>query len=180
MTREPVYWLTTTNSNYVLLEDKANVAGSMSITNAAEEVVEDLIANGHVKHDTIIYYIDTEQRVDLLLHDGVKFTGFQSGFDTFDEFQKQVMHRVDYDMLDKIKSEKECVPLNKVHVIFMNDGPMYAYIGPEELAHLKSEELAEAHYDKIKYQCSGIGQFEDYDDYRRRCYWHIHTVECNK
>lgn len=83
-----------TNTDYVLLEDKAIVANSMSITNDAEAVVEDLIAKGYVKPNTLIYYIDTDGRVDRLLHDGIKFTGFQFGFDSIHEFHKQVTNRV--------------------------------------------------------------------------------------
>lgn len=62
--------------NYVLLRDVGPWHLYMTITNSAEEVVQEVLAKyGNRK----IYYIDSEGQTDQLKHDGEKFTGFAPG-----------------------------------------------------------------------------------------------------
>jgi hypothetical protein len=43
--------------------------------------------------DTILYYIDTDGRVDILEHDGNgNFTGFKPGFDSEEDFFNERGH----------------------------------------------------------------------------------------
>jgi len=72
---------------WVLIRDNANETQTMSVTNDAENVVKYLKENALLFKDTILYYIDTDNRVDILEHDGNgNFTDFKSGFENEDEF----------------------------------------------------------------------------------------------
>lgn len=72
---------------WVLIRDNANETQTMSVTNDAENVVKSLKDNAIISSDAIIFYIDTDGRVDILEHDGNgNFTGFKPGFNTEDEF----------------------------------------------------------------------------------------------
>jgi len=59
----------------------------------------------------------------------------------------------------------------EVHVICCNDSVEFAVIGDQEKAKEKMAELSAAHFKKNKWS------FRDNDEYRIRCYWHIHTVD---
>jgi len=74
---------------WVLIRDNSNEMQTMSVTNDAENVVMFLKENALLFKDTILYYIDTTGRVDILEHDGKgNFTGFKSGFENQEEFFK--------------------------------------------------------------------------------------------
>ena len=59
----------------------------------------------------------------------------------------------------------------KAHIICCNDSVELAVIGSERKAFIKIEELADAHYEKTK------SFWRSKKQYRKRCYWHFHTVE---
>ena len=63
----------------IWIEDLSNSVGCMSITNAAEYVIEDLIGKGLLFPGKRVYYTDTDGRIDELCHNGVAFTGFAPG-----------------------------------------------------------------------------------------------------
>ncbi len=60
---------------YVVIEDMCNTMGGMSITNAAEEVVDEILKN-HLLNGRRIFYIDTDGCESELKHDGFIFEGF--------------------------------------------------------------------------------------------------------
>lgn len=72
--------------NWILISDNAIVYNTMSITNDAEGVVDVLLKSGDLKKDKILYYVDTDNRVDILDHDGIKFTGFLPAYSNFNSF----------------------------------------------------------------------------------------------
>ena len=62
----------------------------MTVTNDAEAVVKFLKDNVILVGNAILYYIDTDGRVDILEHDGKgNFTGFKSGYASLDDFNKE-------------------------------------------------------------------------------------------
>jgi phage protein D len=75
------------NKDFILL-DNIDSAGK-SITNDAENIIEDLIKASNVDiNNKLVYYIDTEGRVDILKHNNIKFTGFKFGFNNYKQFIK--------------------------------------------------------------------------------------------
>ena len=58
----------------------------------------------------------------------------------------------------------------QVHVICINDGIEFAVIDDKIKAEIKMNQLSDAYYDRNKFA------FKDKEDYKRQCYWHIHTV----
>ncbi len=72
-------------ASYVILEDTwdriliQDRGVGMSITNDAEAVVQDLINKGLIHAKKVILYQDTENNVDRLVHDGIKFIAFGRG-----------------------------------------------------------------------------------------------------
>ena len=56
--------------DWVLIRDNANETQTMSVTNDAENVVKFLKDKAILIGDSILYYIDTDGRVDILEHDG--------------------------------------------------------------------------------------------------------------
>ena len=60
----------------------------------------------------------------------------------------------------------------KVHVICCNDHPEFAFVGDLNSAYEKMGKLKEVYYEanKMSFNCS-------YEAYKRRCYWHIRTVD---
>jgi len=54
----------------------------LSVTNAAEEVVEELVARGAVGREGEILYYDSEGHLDKLLVSDGQFMGFAPGRDT--------------------------------------------------------------------------------------------------
>ena len=78
------------NLSYVLISDNANELQTMSVTNDAENVVKYLKDNAVLIGNAILYYIDTDGRIDILEHDGNgTFTGFKSGYENEEEFWKE-------------------------------------------------------------------------------------------
>ena len=72
---------------YILIQDNcSNANPSMTITNDAEDVVEDLFEKNLIGPFSLIFYIDTDGRVDELLHEYRRFIGFRSGYDTLQDF----------------------------------------------------------------------------------------------
>lgn len=77
--------------NFVLISDNTNEEGTVSITNDAENVIKWLNGQRILKGKRL-FYIDTEGRVDELIHDGVgNFIDFRSGFNTIEEFEQEKM-----------------------------------------------------------------------------------------
>ena len=76
------------DSRCILIKDEALIYGTMSVTNDAESVVEDVHKRFNLT-DKILYYIDTDGRVDILGHDNGIFDKFISGFDNISEFNKK-------------------------------------------------------------------------------------------
>lgn len=60
----------------VLIRD---TGGQLSVTNDAETVVAMLLAAGDLHPGQRLFYFDSEGRLDELVHDGSKFTGFKPG-----------------------------------------------------------------------------------------------------
>ena len=57
-----------------------------SITNSAEQVIEYLYNTENILEGIRCFYIDTEGRVDELLHAERKFIGFKPGYENITEF----------------------------------------------------------------------------------------------
>jgi len=77
--------------DYILIKDMYNLhAPSMTITNDAEAVVEHLFEQQLVGPSTRIFYIDTDCRVDELLHKYSAFDGFKFGYDTLQDFYDNI------------------------------------------------------------------------------------------
>jgi len=71
--------------DFIYIEDLAEKYQCMSVTNDAEAVVDFLHKSIGIKN-RIIYYRDTMNRVDILMHKDGVFTNFAPGFDSFEEF----------------------------------------------------------------------------------------------
>jgi len=83
-----VFKIVENNNSYILIEDLANQLNTMSITNDAEDVIKYLTEKYNIQNK-VIYYIDTDNRVDILEHDNFgNFTGFKPGYETIKEFLK--------------------------------------------------------------------------------------------
>lgn len=65
----------------ILIVDQSELYGCMSVTNAAELVIEDLFKRGLLSAGKRVYYEDTMGEVDELCHENGKFTGFAPGPD---------------------------------------------------------------------------------------------------
>lgn len=77
--------------DWVLIRDNSNEKQTMSVTNDAENVVRFLKDKAILIGDSILYYIDTDGRVDILEHDGNgNFTDFKFGYDNEEEFYKYI------------------------------------------------------------------------------------------
>ena len=76
---KPTYRILKQTDDIVLIEDTCDETGARSVTNAAEDVVEDL--TGMLQGRRLLY-IDTMGEQDELLHDGQgKFLGFKPARD---------------------------------------------------------------------------------------------------
>lgn len=74
------YQVLENTNTYILIEDLSNDDPyAMSITNVAEEVVDNLISCGILTADKRLFYIDTMGQKDELAHNGEEFLGFKSG-----------------------------------------------------------------------------------------------------
>jgi hypothetical protein len=77
--------------DWVLIRDNAVEKQTMSVTNDAENVVRFLKDKAILISNSILYYIDTDGRVDILKHDGNgNFTGFKAGYESVEEFYKYI------------------------------------------------------------------------------------------
>lgn len=78
------------SDKYVLIADNSALSGTMSITNDAEAVVRNLHKRLNLTNKDL-YYVDTDGRVDLLVHDNAgTFIGFIAGYNTIEEFYKKI------------------------------------------------------------------------------------------
>ena len=93
MNNQPEYTIEIKTDKYVLIRDHANYYQCMSVTNGAEKVVEYLYENG-ILGDRKLFYIDTNDRVDELLHLQERFTGFKQGFSNLLEFNGTLANEV--------------------------------------------------------------------------------------
>ncbi len=75
-------------NDYFLIRDRAEIMETMSVTNDAEAVVKFLYDKDSLG-DKILYYIDTNDRVDILEHNKAIFTGFKPGFSSIKDFIKK-------------------------------------------------------------------------------------------
>lgn len=74
------------NEKYILIKDLYDSnCPTVTVTNDAENVVKFIIEYYKVKNEQI-FYIDTNGRVDELLHDGSEFIGFKFGYNNLEEF----------------------------------------------------------------------------------------------
>lgn len=62
--------------NMLVLRD---LNDGMSITNDVDNLVLHLRNTGQIHSETVLYYYDSEGRLDQILHDGRKFCGFTPG-----------------------------------------------------------------------------------------------------
>ena len=77
--------------DWVLIRDNANETQTMSVTNDADNVVKFLKDKAILIGDSILYYIDTDNRVDILEHDGNgNFTNFKAGYENEESFWKNI------------------------------------------------------------------------------------------
>lgn len=77
-----------TNPEYILIEDQSNQFNSMSVTNDAENVIENLFTDYGLTEKQIVYYISTDGSVDILNHINKEFTGFIMGYLSIEDFKK--------------------------------------------------------------------------------------------
>jgi len=75
--RLPSFYVAEVRDGAVFIVDRDDDQTRPSVTNAAEEVVQSIIAEHGAERR--IFYRDTMQRWDELMHDGHKFTGFKCG-----------------------------------------------------------------------------------------------------
>ena len=67
------------NPEHVVIRDLGPGDKYMSVTNAAEEVVAELIASGQLKTDQRLFYFDSDNELDELVVKAGKFSGFSPG-----------------------------------------------------------------------------------------------------
>lgn len=77
-----------TNPEYILIEDQSNQFNSMSVTNDAENVIENLFTDYGLTEKQIVYYISTDGSVDILNHKNKEFVGFVMGYLSIEDFKK--------------------------------------------------------------------------------------------
>lgn len=64
--------------NPLIIRDMCN-GGQLSVTNDAELVVEELHNQGLLPNNRRLFYYDTDNQLDELVHDGPVFKGFAPG-----------------------------------------------------------------------------------------------------
>jgi len=64
---------------YIFIRDTGHDKGCRSITNDAEYVVEQLYVEEDITDETRIFYEDSDECIDELLHAGRVFKGFKPG-----------------------------------------------------------------------------------------------------
>jgi hypothetical protein len=72
-------------ADYVLINDDYD-GSCFTVTNDAENVVE-ILYNEYNIQNKRIFYRDTDNSLDELLHENNKFTGFKTGHEPFDELE---------------------------------------------------------------------------------------------
>jgi hypothetical protein len=77
--RRANYVIEQCNPEHVVLRDLGPGDKYMSVTNAAEEVVAELITSGQLKTDQRLFYFDSENELDELVVKDGKFAGFSPG-----------------------------------------------------------------------------------------------------
>jgi hypothetical protein len=83
------YGIIINNDNTVLIQDSGY---GISITNSAENIIEDLFNKKLLDNKKKCFYIDTNGNVDELIHENGKFIDFKFGFsdvEAFFEYQKK-------------------------------------------------------------------------------------------
>jgi hypothetical protein len=63
----------------ILIGDQCERHNCPSITNAAEDVIDDLFCRGLITNGKRVFYIDTMNKIDELRHQDGKFTSFSAG-----------------------------------------------------------------------------------------------------
>ena len=63
----------------LVIQDVGPWSRHLTITNGAEDVVEQLLGNGQLRPGMRLFYFDSEGMLDELRHDGQRFTGFAPG-----------------------------------------------------------------------------------------------------
>lgn len=75
--KNATYRLVCNTQNGLLIEDTSAYTGTKTVTNDAEYVVKQLYKDGHLSSGKSLYYIDSCEQIDRLLHaDGI-FKGFK-------------------------------------------------------------------------------------------------------
>ena len=66
---------------YIYIQDNATTGPPfyMSVTNAAEDVIEELWKQGSLSSQKRLFYKDTEGQIDELIHVNGVFKGFKAG-----------------------------------------------------------------------------------------------------
>ncbi len=62
---------------------------------------------------------------------------------------------------------------NPVYIIFMNDDPMFVWIGDKGDALKKQKELANEYWER------NIGSYQNYAAYKRKYLWWVYDVNSN-
>lgn len=116
MNRMNKYNVIDVTENYILIEDSGE---GISITNSAEEVLEDLYKQKIASKDLNqrIFYIDTEGQVDELEHILDNFISFRVGFINVDEFYKNFK-----------KMDKKLITISSNHVLTLLKLLMQEYL----------------------------------------------------
>jgi hypothetical protein len=77
-TRQSNYQIVSNTENKpLIIKDIGPWDKFMTVTNNAEGVVEELFAAGYLNNGRRLFYYDSENELDELIHDGGKFTGFK-------------------------------------------------------------------------------------------------------
>jgi hypothetical protein len=85
MNRRFDYQIIDQTDEYVYIKDLATTNNTLqSVTNAAEEVVKELLQLPGINEKTRIFYKDSENTIDELVHNGIEFTNFCFGHKGFD------------------------------------------------------------------------------------------------
>lgn len=83
------YTVIMNRSDFMVIKDNCLQNNTMSVTNDAENVVAHVHAHTNLYKGKILYYVDTDNRVDSLGHDGLgNFTTFIPGFNNLSELKQ--------------------------------------------------------------------------------------------
>ena len=85
MNNQPEFAFLKRTENLVLIRDLCEEFHCMSITNGAEQVIKKLDEYGMLGNRQV-FYIDTDGRVDELVHNEGKFCGFKFGYGNLGDF----------------------------------------------------------------------------------------------